>query len=596
MYRPEYPRPQFVRSDWLNLNGRWDFQFDDADVGLGQGWQRGHPFDATIEVPFAFQCALSGINVQAFHDVVWYRRDFTVPEAWRGQTILLHFGAVDYRATVWVNGDRVGDHVGGQVGFALDITSWLTWGDETVTVRVEDPSTDETIARGKQFWELTPRSAWYNRSTGIWQTVWLEPVPATRVGGLRLTPHIDAGAIEIQYDLVGPTQGLALELDIRFAGQPVVADRLSVLNPTGSRLVELFGPHIMNYSFHGHGQCWSPESPSLYDLTVSVWRGPQLLDRVESYFGMRQVDTEQARLMLNHRPYYQKLVLDQGFWPESGLTAPSDEAFVADITLSKAMGFNGCRKHQKAEDPRFLYWADRLGYLVWGESGAAPWFAESAVARAMREWPQIVARDYNHPCLIAWVALNESWGVPLIATDARQQAYSLALYHLLHALDNTRPVVSNDGWEHTASDLVTIHNYGHGNPDEQRRFELYAHHLGSRDAVLAPKATQRGVFAQGYQYAGQPIVLSEFGGISFTADQGRGWGYSSVTSPPEFLAAYQRLVEVIRDSSAIFGFCYTQLTDVEQEVNGLLTHDRLPKADPDAIRAINQLVDHLWHP
>ena len=593
MYRPEYPRPQCVRERWLSLNGPWGFGFDDDAVGERERWcAGGHELAMTIEVPFVFQSALSGIGCPDFHDVVWYRRAFEVPADWRDQRVLLHLGAVDYHAWVYVNGQLVGEHVGGQTGFSLDITEQLTWRRETVVVKVEDPSTDEQIARGKQFWQLRPRGVWYSRCTGIWQSVWLEPVADTHIAALRFTPDVDAGEVGIGYELAGPVAGAELDVAVSFAGEPVAEQTVRLPGRSGCCRLEVFGRQVLNGSFHEQGRCWSPEAPHLFDVVVTVRRGGQTQDVVRSYFGMRKVEAVDGTVLLNNRPYYQKLVLDQGYWPGGLWTAPDDEAFRADIEAAKRRGFNGCRKHQKVEDPRFLYWADTLGFLVWGECAAAPAFGERAVTMAVREWPEIIARDFNHPCILTWVPLNESWGATGIATDARQQSYSLALYHLIHALDPTRLVVSNDGWEHTQSDLCTVHFYRHGGPDEQGRFDTFVRHLSTRAQILTPVPYARSVYARGFVDEGAPIVLSEFGGIGFDIADVDGWGYTRADSADEFVAQYDRLVRAIGASQAVVGFCYTQLYDVEQETNGLLTYAREPKCDPAQIKAINDLIDH----
>ena len=622
MYRQEYPRPQFVREDWLNLNGSWGFAFDDRAVGEAEQWYgNGHELDRTIEVPFVFQSPRSGVDCQDFHDVVWYKRAVEVPGEWRGRRVILHFGAVDYRARVYVNGRFVGGHEGGQTGFSFDITDQLTWVEETIAVRAEDPSTDELIARGKQSWERESRLVWYTRSTGIWQTVWMEPVAPSHIGQVRFTPDVDNGRVGIEYEIetcpgvdqgaederggglpasdrIGsageqteiPAAGLSLQIDISFAGEPVVCDTLRISEPAGFRSIGLFD-HVMDHSFHGWGKCWSPETPNLFDVALTLRENGEVVDRAGSYFGMRKIHTENGLVYLNNQPYYQKLVLDQGYWPEGLLTAPSDEAFQRDIRLSKQMGFNGCRKHQKVEDPRFLYWADKLGYLVWGECASAPSFGTRAVDMAMREWPEIVARDYNHPCVVTWVPLNESWGVIGIVANSEQQHYSLALYHLIHALDGTRPVISNDGWEHTCSDICTIHDYRHGNKNQPARFETFQRGLSSLEQILAPRPYARPVYARGFAYGGQPVIISEFGGICYNVDAAGGWGYSSADSPQDFVEEYRRLVGVIDSSTTIVGYCYTQLTDVEQEANGLLTYHRQPKCDPDRIKEINDAVD-----
>lgn len=294
---------------------------------------------------------------------------------------------------------------------------------------------------------------------------------------------------------------------------------------------------------------------------------------------------------LNNRPYYQKLVLDQGYWPEGLLTAPTDEDFKKDIELTKEMGFNGCRKHQKVEDPRFLYWADKLGFLVWGECAASPYYSETAAARLTKEWVEIVERDYNHPSIVTWVPVNESWGVPTIRTNKQQQNHSLALYHLIHSLDATRLVISNDGWELTKTDICAIHNYNHGRKEETAKYEYYKESLATKDQMLKSQPAHRGIYANGFSHEGEPILLTEFGGIGFKVGEDAGWGYTSVKTEEEFVEDYRRIMEAVYASKILHGYCYTQLTDVEQEINGLLTYNREPKCDLKKIREIND----MWH-
>jgi beta-galactosidase/beta-glucuronidase len=306
---------------------------------------------------------------------------------------------------------------------------------------------------------------------------------------------------------------------------------------------------------------------------------------------MRKVHIENGMVYLNNKPYYQKLVLDQGYWPEGLLTAPTDDDLKKDIELALEMGFNGCRKHQKVEDPRFLYWADKLGFLVWGECAASASYSEEAAARLTKEWIDIVDRDYNHPSIVAWVPVNESWGVPFIKGNKQQQHHSLAMYHLIHSLDPTRIVISNDGWELTETDICAIHNYNHGSELETSKYEAFKEAIATKEALLSSKPANRGIYADGFEHKGEPILLTEFGGIGFKVGEDNGWGYTAVKDKEEFLKDYQRVMEAVYHSKALHGYCYTQLTDVEQEINGLLTYYREPKCDLVKIREIN----NMWH-
>jgi beta-galactosidase/beta-glucuronidase len=589
--RNEYPRPQLVRKEWLNLNGVWAFAFDDEMVGTTEKWyKRGNDeLTKNINVPFAYQTPLSGIHDPGFHDVVWYKREFHIPSNWQGQRVILHFGAVDYRAWVYVNEQFVGFHEGGHVPFSFDITDQLTGSTETISIKVEDPSEDETIPRGKQFWLKKPEGIWYTRTTGIWQTVWLEAVSNVHIQKVKFTPNIDQGEVTVELEVTG--EKTEVEIEIEFAGKRIVKDCCSLDEKYFRRSFDLYNQKIFRTGVHYPGWNWAPEHPNLFDVKITLKQENTVLDEISSYFGMRKIHTENGMVYLNNRPYYQKLVLDQGYWPEGLLTAPTDEALKKDIELAKEMGFNGCRKHQKVEDPRFLYWADRLGFLVWGECPSAPSFHEKAVARLTREWVEIIERDYNHPSIVAWVPLNESWGVPYISDNRQQQHHSLAMYHLIRSIDPTRLVISNDGWEQTKTDICAVHNYNHGNKDEVEKYEQYKMELSTKDAVLHSRPAGKGIYANGFYHEGEPILLTEFGGIGYKVDKEDGWGYTSVSSEEDFISDYKRILEAVYSSRTLFGYCYTQLTDVEQEKNGLLTYERKLKCELKTIKQIND----SWH-
>jgi beta-galactosidase/beta-glucuronidase len=587
--RPEYPRPQLRRPDWTNLNGEWAFAFDDEDEGLARGWHRvssedllsdGPPFDRRITVPFCYQSELSGIGDTSFHDVVWYARTFeAAPD---NERLLLHFGAVDYRAAVWVNGLQVAVHEGGHTPFSADITPALAEGENVLVVRAEDPSRDATIPRGKQYWRERSEGIFYTRTTGIWQTVWLEPVGSKRIDTLRLTPDVDRSSIDVEVSVEGFESGLSLRLAVSLRGDPVLDEHAELRSPVLARSLPLLArgvaPETPHLSEWPRPALWSPESPNLYDLKAELLdAGGNVLDAVESYFGMRKVETRDGEILLNGRPYYQRLVLDQGYFPGGLLTAPTDEDLRRDLELAKELGFNGARKHQKVEDPRWLFWADRLGFLVWGEMANAYAYSPDYVGRITAEWQEAVRRDHNHPSIVAWVPMNESWGVPELVTDPAQVDHLLALYHLTRSLDHTRPVVSNDGWEHALTDLCTIHDYG--SPDD------LAHRYTTPESSVTVRPHNRPIYAAGHEYRGEPILITEFGGIAFSGEEG-GWGYTTVTGTEQFLERYEAMISALLHSETVRGFCYTQLTDVEQEVNGLLTYDRRPKADPARIREI----------
>lgn len=577
LLRNEYPRPQFVREEWMSLNGEWDFDYDDQVIGEREAWyEEQHDFTSKIIVPFCYQSRLSGIGDTAFHDTVWYRKVFSVPEAYRKGRLLLHFGAVDYEAKVWVNGKLVALHEGGHTPFHADITDVLAEGDNTVVVKAVDHSRDVTLPRGKQFWEEKSAGIFYTRTTGIWQSVWLEPVSDTYIGRIRLTPDIDVNDIAVDVFLSGYRPGalISIKASVTFKGEFVAEDTFSFRHESASRRI-----HLEDFNDHGLGRWWTPEKPNLYDLELTLSVDGVVADTVSSYFGMRKISIEDGKLLLNNRTYFMKMVLDQGYFPEGILTAPSDDDLRRDVELTKEMGFNGARKHQKIEDPRYLYWADRLGLLVWGEMANAYQFSAPYVARITKEWIQAVERDYNHPCIVAWVPLNESWGVPNILVDKQQQQHALSLYHMTKSLDLTRPVISNDGWELVNTDLVTVHDY------EWRR-EVLTDRYATKEAALSAQPGNRWIMVPGFPYSGQPILATEFGGISFKKNEWEGWGYSGAVNEEDFTERLRNVVEPMLQSPIIQGFCYTQFTDVEQEINGLLTYDRKPKLPLETIRAI----------
>ena len=576
--RPEYPQPQFQREEWMNLNGPWEFEFDDDNVGLEEFWAFGaKDFSRTITVPFCFESPKSGIGDGGFHPYVWYRRVFLLPDEWVGRRALLNFGAVDYRATVWVNGKLCGEHEGGHTPFKFDITNFVTPGPNHITVRVEDPPKDRYIPRGKQHWQEQSESIFYTRTTGIWQTVWLETAGESYLDKVRIDTTID-GRVIFDAKVGKSASDLQLLATITYEGETIATAISRVEGTQATAAAFVRDPHW-----------WSPRNPKLYDVTFELTRGNRVVDRVHSYFGFRQISTQEGKVLLNGEPLYLKMVLDQGYWPDSNLTPPSDEAIQYDIQMAKAMGFNGVRKHQKIEDPRFLYWADRMGLLVSAEMANAYMFDGESVSRLTREWIDAVSRDYNHPSIIIWVPLNESWGVPNVR-DARQQAHMKAMYMLTKSLDSTRLVIDNDGWEHTdCTDLFAVHDYS-------RTGELFYDRFKSVEDGKIPVPFQGKMFlAPGYNYNGSPIFLSEFGGISYvppdTHVPENSWGYEGMErTESATLARMRGIYEAVAKLPKIIGICYTQLTDVEQEVNGLMTYDRRPKFEIEAVRGINELL------
>ncbi len=577
--RSEYPEPQFQRQQWMTLNGVWNFAFDDRDEGLASHWNAVNlRSPRTITVPYCFESKLSGIRDTSFHPTVWYQRSFTIPSDWSGKRVLLHFGAVYYQASVWLNGQFLGSHQGGNVPFSFDISDSLRRGPNSITVRANNPPTDRYIARGKQYWEPKSKSIFYTRTSGIWQPVWLE---ATGDNYLEYV-HITAGQ-----------DGLAhFEGALAFRSPQLLAFHVSILDGTtevGSTDIQTQLDRVSAEIRIDQPKLWSPNSPALYKVKYRISREGQPIDEVDSYFGFRTVSIASDRVTINGSPVYLKFLLDQGYWPDSILTPPSDEAIQRDIDLIQSMGFNGVRKHQKTADPRFLYWADRRGLLVSGEIADAYEFDDAEVQRFTREWMEAVERDYNHPSIIIWNAINESWGVPDLK-QPRQQAYLKELYQLTHTLDATRLVIDNEGWQHTdETDLFAIHDY------EKSGEKLYLKYKDVTPQSSTIPKNGRPALIDGYRYNGSPLYLSEFGGIAYIPAGANvpteSWGYSGVEkTQDDALARLTQLYEGIAKLNNFAGICYTQLTDVEQEVNGLVTFDRKPKYPAEKIKALNDLL------
>jgi beta-galactosidase/beta-glucuronidase len=513
----------------------------------------------------------------------WYRRRGVLPRRDGGARWLLHFGAVDYHATVWVNGMQVGEHEGGYTPFWFDITDLVPDHTCEIVVRAEDDPHDLAKPRGKQDWELEPHSIWYPRTTGIWQTVWLELAPATRIGRIAFTPDMTRWQIGMEAWLAGAERtDLRLGAKLRGAdGTLLAADTYQIVRGEVHRGVALSDPGIDDSR---NGLLWSPHAPHLIDVQLELWgdRG-ELIDRVQSYVALRSAAVQGDRFVLNGRPYALRMVLDQGYWPEGGLTAPDDGALRRDVELAKAMGFNGVRKHQKIEDPRFLYWADVLGLAVWEEMPSAYRFTPRAVERLSREWTAVIDRDYSHPCIVSWVPINESWGVPNLPDNPRERHYVHALYHLTKTLDPTRPIIGNDGWESIATDIIGIHDY-----DDQPERIAKRYHAEEVLPRLFKRERPGGrvLVLEGDKHSEQPLMLTEFGGIALARAQPGTWGYSMSNTPEDFARQYERLLTVVRQLGLLSGFCYTQFTDTYQEANGLLFADRTPKIPLARIAAV----------
>ncbi len=571
--RNEYPRPQFRRKEWIPLNGEWEFEKDFAGTGEQRSLASCNvKLKDKINVPFCFQYEASGIGNAEKCDTVWYKRSFYIENI--DKNALLCFNGVDYVADVYINGKHALTHTGGYAPFNKDITQYIVKGENTIVVKCFD-SYDEAQPRGKQSWTNERFGCRYTPSTGIWQSVWIEFFEKDCINSYSIIPDIDncliSGEIETLYGIAD-----AFEITVEKDGKEVVTQKLSLKGKTCKYVVE-----IANRSMHGKIDLWSPEHAALYYATMRLYSKGKVIDSAETRFGMRKFSiSKDGKFCLNNRPYYQRLVLDQGYWLESGTTPPSVDALKKDIELCKAMGFNGARKHQKLEDPYWYYLADEIGFLTWCEMPSAYDFCEREILAYVKEWADIVAAAKNFTSVAAYVPLNESWGVYQVLTDKRQQNLGHAMYYTAKALDDTRPISTNDGWENLdATDLITIHDYSF---DDSEFDEKY---INSDYNTLNPKG--KNLMAEGATYKGQPVLLDEFGGIAMNSNSGgENWGYGkSANSNEEFYARLEKLVKGVYRCQ-FQGFCYTQVSDVQQEVNGLLDENHIPKFDVDRLKKI----------
>ena len=562
--RCEYPRPQWVRDTWINLNGLWEFTFDFGRSGRERQMPVAMHFDKEILVPFCPESKLSGVEYTDFMPSVWYRRVVTIPNEWGGQRVLIHFGAVDYDTEVWVNGKSAGTHRGGYSSFSFDITAFIQPGENIIIVCADDDTRSSLQPTGKQSGQYASHGCHYTRTTGIWQTVWLESVPQVYLGRPLMTPDLENGQIHLDVPLVGVSNEMVLTVEAMIDGIAVgnVEIKASGFRFAGTLSVSEIYP-------------WSPDSSVLYDLKFILSDSSGVIDEVTSYIGLRSLSWDGPALLLNGKPVFQRLILDQGFYPDGLYTAPTDAELRSDIERSQAMGFNGARLHQKVFEERFLYWADKLGYLVWGEM--ADWgldlYRPETLDRFLTEWRTIVARDYNHPSIIGWCPFNERGGDGL--TGVVNQ-----VYHITKQLDKTRPVLDTSGYLHAGdTDVYDTHDYDQDPVTFTERHAPFAN--GSEPFINFPDRDAA--------YKGQPYFVSEYGGIWWNPDQAdeKAWGYGNrPQNEEEFITRFKGLTEALLQHPRMCGFCYTQLTDVEQEVNGLYTYDRKPKFDAAIIKAI----------
>jgi beta-galactosidase/beta-glucuronidase len=573
--RPEYPRPQFERRSWINLNGEWSFVFDFGKSGMDEGRElfNSKGFEDRITVPFCPESELSGVGHTDFIDAMWYHRKIDIPSDWDGKRVMLNFGAVDYESEVFIDGTSVGSHFGGTVSFAHDISPYVQAGKQhDLVVRVLDEIHTAQQPGGKQSNRYKSAGCSYTRTTGIWQTVWLEAVGMEGLQTVQIVPDFDGGRFICTPAFYQEAQGLTLSATVQ-AGDNVVAE-VSVAAVSGA-------PAVLELS---EKRAWSMADPFLYDITFEVKaEDGRLIDTVSSYAGLRKVHIEGNQVLLNNEPIYQRLVLDQGFYPDGIWTAPTDEALKHDIELSLAAGFNGARLHQKVFEERFHYWADKLGYITWGE--ASSWGCDPNTIQGARnflsEWREIVVRDRNHPSIIAWTPWNETGHI----TDAKQHRRShIDARDICKDLDPTRPVNDSSGYVHYITDLWTVHTY-----------EQDAVALKSQLEIKDETGVFRNVPKKENDYTGQPYLVDEFGGIKWIPEEDRAyadnsWGYGNAPkTQEEFYERLESHVQCLRELPHISGWCYTQLTDVEQEQNGIYRYNRSAKFDMARIKRIFQL-------
>ncbi len=569
--RPEHPRPQFVRESWQNLNGEWEFYRDFSASGRDRKVYEEERFPEKITVPFCPESALSGIGFKDFMPSVWYGKNIDISKEQLTGRVLLHFGACDYQTFVYVNAQEVGNHLGGYASFEFDITDFLHEGNNRIVVCALDDVRTHFQPRGKQSKRYYSHGCDYSRTTGIWQTVWLEFVPETYIRNVLVNATDLGGAVTLEVKLNQYVRNATFKVSVSYKGQPVLDTTDTLSGTVNTVLLRLENPKI-----------WNPGAPELYDVEYSLLCGETVVDSVKSYFGIRRIDIDGTRVLINGKSVFQRLILDQGFYPDGIYTAPSDDALAQDIEMSMALGFNGARLHQKVFEERFLYHADRLGYLVWGEypdSGLDETDTE-ALHMMLPEWLECVERDRNHPSIIGWCPHNETHQGKLSTNIS-------VVYDATKAVDSTRPVIDTSGYNHTkATDIYDIHEYQQDAACLRDTIEKYRHENYS------PKHLKNNQTYDGKS----PFLVSEFGGIKWYPesqkqenDSRTSWGYGDAPqTPEEFLERYAALTDVMLSCDGIMGFCYTQLTDVEQEQNGLYFYDRTKKFSDEIYRAIKQ--------
>ncbi len=559
--RPEHPNPQFERTAWTNLNGEWEFEIDNGQSGIDRKWYERDSFDGKIIVPFCPESELSGVGYKDFMPAVWYRRTFKLDSAQADGRVLLHFGAVDYETTVYINQKEAGRHRGGYTSFVFDITDLINIGENTIIVCAADDVRNGRQPRGKQSEMYYSHRVDYTRTTGIWQTVWLEYVPMSYIKSVRFYPDAANQKVTAVTCLEGAGK---LSVEVLYQGSRMGG--ASAVSAGGSVSVEI----PLSEKF-----LWEPGEGRLYDVVLKYGD-----DEVNSYFGLRDVRLEGMKFLINGRSVFQRLVLDQGFYPDGIYTAPTEDALINDIRISMDVGFNGARLHEKVFEPRFLYHCDRMGYIVWGEF--ADWGFDHTTIKEiggfLNEWREAVERDFNHPAIIGWCPLNEAWDR---GPGKLSESLVETLYRETKVWDPTRPCIDCSGGYHVMTDIFDVHNY---EQDPKRLAEMF----NELEKENCGDQSIWDYYSRRETYGGEPIFVSEYGGIKWLSDDREYiWGYGEIPKTvQEFTDRFKELTDVILDNKKMFGLCYTQLYDVEQEVNGLYTYDRKPKFDSAVLRGI----------
>ena len=563
--RHEHPQPQAVRSAWQNLNGEWEFaETNSVTEKTDKKYLSAEKLDEKIIVPFCRESILSGINRKKFVKSVWYKRSFSIPKSWNSKRILIHFGAVDWRTRVWINGELVGIHTGGQASFKFEITKHLKKGENTIVVNAFDDTRNGIQASGKQSDKLKSYACLYTGITGIWQTVWLEAVGKSYIENFKITPDPDNKCVHVEA-LINDDGGTGnIIFNSQILDNRKVVSEAKVNKGLGTQSVRLTIPIKSQ-------KIWSISNPFLYNLQFELTEKGRIIDKVKSYFGQRKIEISGKNVLINGKKIFQRLILDQGFYPDGIWTAPSDAALKNDIKLSMDAGFNGARLHQKVFEARFLYHADKMGYIVWGEysNWGMDHNDEAVKFPAINEWIEIIRRDYNHPSIVGWCPYNE--------TPREASAIQNATVRLTKELDPTRPVIDTSGWYHstTETDMYDIHDYDQNPETFKERWD--------NSFTKMPNDLNDEVWAKD-----KPFFVSEYGGIGWYGNDKTAWGYgNSPKTIEEFYERYAGLTNALLDNPEMFGFCYTQLTNVEQEKNGIYTYDRKPKFDIIRIKKIN---------